>query len=69
MIAQERGTGNYIQGHTHKLAHIVKRGLGEPYHLIEGGCMCDLFAPYTSETNWNNGFVFVDKGIPRIVST
>lgn len=50
---------NGISGHTHRLGEFIYRSqTGQKYTWIEGGCLCDLDAPYMrgGVPNWVQGF-------------
>jgi UDP-2,3-diacylglucosamine pyrophosphatase LpxH len=50
-----------IQGHTHRLAKIVKRQDNRVLGGYEGGCLCDLNPTYVDKPDWAHGFCMVHK--------
>lgn len=50
-----------IQGHTHRLAKIVKRQDNRVLGGYEGGCLCDLNPDYVDKPDWAHGFCVVHK--------
>jgi len=58
-IVNDRGV-NIIQGHTHRLGAYYVRHLDRSLRGLECGCLCTLKPSYTSNPNWQQGFVLIE---------
>lgn len=59
-IVADRGV-NVIQGHTHRLGAYYVRYLDRTLRGLECGCLCSLNPSYTSNPNWQQGFVLIEN--------
>lgn len=58
---------NIIQGHVHRLAQIYQRVYDKTLVGVESGCLCNLNPSWMMYPDWQNGFVEILDGVPRII--
>lgn len=56
-----------IQGHVHRMGMVTKTTLdGRMYYGIESGCLCELKPDYLLHADWQQGFVWIKDGEPKL---